>query len=103
MLVRFYIRNQDDSIEGDETTPAAEYRTLDRIEKDFKVFGQRKTMVLEFDPSLTPCVGDARINLALRDLVALKEMHDLNPEIDYSDLKAEAWEKAREALADNTP
>jgi hypothetical protein len=49
MLVRFYIRNRDGSIEGDETT---EFSTLERIEKGMTVLGRRKTLVVEFDPPL---------------------------------------------------
>jgi hypothetical protein len=37
---------------------------------------------------------------ALQSLVALKDMHDLNPQVDYTDLEAEAWQAARAALSD---
>jgi hypothetical protein len=47
--VRFYVRNADGSIEDDETYPVVT-ADVDRMEKDFTVFGQRKTMVIEFDP-----------------------------------------------------
>jgi len=49
--VRFYTRNTDGSIEGDETC-LIDTASVERLEKDFSVFGQGKTFVVEFDPPL---------------------------------------------------
>lgn len=50
-LLRFYVRNADGSAQGDETC-LIETRDVESLEKDFTVFGQRKTFVVEFDPPL---------------------------------------------------
>jgi hypothetical protein len=50
-VVRFYTRNADGSIEGDETCPITTDAVAE-IEKGFSVLGQHKTFVLEFDPPL---------------------------------------------------
>lgn len=50
-VVRFYVRNEDGSIEGDETC-VNDRRNISEIVKGFTVLGQHKEFVLEFDPPL---------------------------------------------------
>jgi hypothetical protein len=50
-VVRFYTRNEDGSIEGDETCLIDTCEVV-QIAKGFTVLGQRKEFVLEFDPPL---------------------------------------------------
>jgi hypothetical protein len=50
-LMRFYIRRWDGSIEHDETM-VIDRATVESLEKDMKVLGDRQTIVMEFDPPL---------------------------------------------------
>lgn len=57
-VIRFYVRNEDGAIEGDETC-VNDRRDLSAIAKGFTVLGQHKEFVLEFDPPLlTPGPSD---------------------------------------------
>lgn len=50
-FLRFYVRNADGSLEGDETC-VVDTVTVSKLEKDFSVLGQDKSFVVEFDPPL---------------------------------------------------